>query len=135
MRSRPDVARAEPHPGRQTGHLESERLEDGGEERILFKAIPASAAGDQLCLQRVQVERDRPLEQYIEILKRDTGRVSQVKSAQGLECRREKAPNNRSAPDTRPSRCERRRPHDRGRRPSKCPYALEQRSIRLNDFV
>ena len=42
MRSRPDVARAEPHPGRQTGHLESERLEDRGEERILFKAIPAS---------------------------------------------------------------------------------------------
>ncbi len=45
------------------------------EQQVLLEAIAAAAAVDELCLQRSQIEPDRPLEQRIEVLEGDRLRL------------------------------------------------------------
>ena len=81
------VGRAEPHPGRQPGHREAERLEDRGEERVLLETIAAARPATSLAWSACKSSEIGSPEQDVEILERDAGRVRQVEAAQCFERR------------------------------------------------
>lgn len=61
----------ERHPRRVTRHAEAEFFQHMGEERRVLEAIPAAPGVDELGCDRVDVERNRPSEQHVEVLERD----------------------------------------------------------------
>ena len=65
-------------PSGETVHGKAELLEHRREQHVLLETVAAPAAVDELRLQCVQVEMDRPTEQDIEVLKWDVRCVRQV---------------------------------------------------------
>src|SRR6185312_2441206 len=64
---------------------EAERLQYGGEKQVVLVAIAAAALVHELALQGIEVERQRPVEQRVEVLERDAGGVALVDEAQRVE--------------------------------------------------
>ena len=52
------------------------------EQQVLFEAVTATAAGDELGFQRRQIELDRALEQRVEVFERDRLRMQQMQRPQ-----------------------------------------------------
>ena len=73
---RREVARLLPaHAGADRHGLEAERLEHEQEEPVLLEAVPAPPLAHELVEERRRVERNRPLEQDVEVLERNRARV------------------------------------------------------------
>ncbi len=69
--SRSDGKSAQPHTGEERPRLEAERAQHAEEERVLFEAIAAAAALDELGEEGGFIEIDAGAERNVEILERD----------------------------------------------------------------
>ncbi len=85
--ARPYFGRTETDSRRQATQGESERLEHGGEKRVMLKAIAAASRGHELRLQIAQVERDAATEHDIQVFERNGRDVREVQRLERLGCR------------------------------------------------
>ncbi len=75
------------NPRRQTGHLKAEASQHVAQKQVLLEAIAAAAGAHQLLLKRRRVKTYRPLQQWIQVLKRNRLWMPDVNGAQRVERR------------------------------------------------
>ena len=84
---RPIGGRHPADPRREPGDAEAERVECGGEEVVLFEAVSAARAVDDLGFEIGEVERDGAAEQRVEVFEWDGGDMRRLDPAERLQRR------------------------------------------------